>query len=177
MMGPERLAAQRLQLRRPTASDAAAIYAAYASDPEVTRYLSWTRHTSLAHTRAFLEFSGSEWRRWPAGPYLIESAAGEVLGSTGFAFETAERAATGYVLRRSAWGKGYATEALGVVVRAAPELGVRRLYALCHPQHTASVRVLEKCAFGREGILRAYAEFPNERPGELQDVLCYSRIF
>ena len=39
---------------------------------------------------------------------------------------------------------------------------------------TASARVLEKCDFAREGVLRGYAEFPNLAPVEPQDVLCYA---
>jgi RimJ/RimL family protein N-acetyltransferase len=36
--------------------------------------------------------------------------------------------------------------------------------------------VLEKCGFACEGTLRRYAEFPNLRPGEPLDVLCYSIV-
>ncbi len=178
MNGPERIETARLVLRKPRARDAHAMFTRYASDPEVTRFLSWARHRSVEDTRAFLEFSDAEWRRWPAGPYLIESrAGGQLLGSTGLAFETPFRAATGYVLARDAWGAGYATEALGGMVDLARGLGLRRLYALCHPDHAASWRVLEKCGFLREGVLRRYAEFPNLRPGEPEDCLCYGQVF
>ncbi len=175
--GPERIETARLVLRRPHPTDADAIFARYAGDPEVTRFLSWPTHRSLDDTLAFLEFSDAEWARWPAGPYLIESRAdGLLLGSTGLAFETAYRAATGYVLARDAWGMGYATEALGAMVALARGLGVRRLYALCHPDHAASWRVLEKCGFLREGVLRRYAEFPSLRPGQPEDSLCYAQV-
>jgi ribosomal-protein-alanine N-acetyltransferase len=175
MTAPERVTTDRLLLRRPVPADAETVFSAYSNDPEVTRYLSWPRHTTMAQTKAFLEFSDAEWDRWPAGPYLIESREGILVGGTGFSFETPQRAGTGYVLARSSWGKGYATEALGAVVGIAQELGIQRLYALCHTEHVASCRVLEKCAFIREGILRAFAEFPNDRPGQLQDVVCYSQ--
>jgi RimJ/RimL family protein N-acetyltransferase len=65
----------------------------------------------------------------PAGPNLIESREDILIGSTGFSFETPQRAATGYVLARSSRRAGYATEALEVVVRAAQELGIQRLDA------------------------------------------------
>ena len=166
----------RLVLRRPTAADASAIYARYSSDHEVTRYLGWPRHNVIDDTRAFIQFSDAEWQIWPAGPYLIEARdTGALLGSTGFGFETPERAATGYVLARDSWGRGYATEALHAIVAIAANVAVRRLYALCHPDHVASRRVLEKCGFACEATLRQHAEFPNLRPGERSDVLCYSR--
>jgi RimJ/RimL family protein N-acetyltransferase len=56
----------------------------------------------------------------------------------------------------------------------AARLGVTRLYALCHPDHRASSRVLEKCGFVLEGTLAAYAEFPNLKPGVRDTVLCYA---
>ena len=71
------------------ASDATAIFARYASDAEVTRWVGWPRHTAIADTEGFLGFSEAEWARWPAGPYLIERRAdGVLVGSTGFGFET-----------------------------------------------------------------------------------------
>ena len=63
------------------------------------------------------------------------------------------------------------------MVTIAPGLGIRRLYALCHADHRASARVLEKCDFTREGRLRQYAAFPNLGSGAICDVLCYARIF
>jgi RimJ/RimL family protein N-acetyltransferase len=97
-----------------------------------------------------------------------------MLGSTGLGFETPQQAATGYVLARDAWGAGYATEALAAMRDLATRLAVDRLYALCHPEHRASARVLEKCGFLLEGTLRAYTEFPNLAPGVPADVRCYA---
>jgi RimJ/RimL family protein N-acetyltransferase len=177
MRAPERVETTRLLLRKPVAADAEAVFARYASDPEVTRFLSWARHRSLDATRAFLEFSEAEWARWPAGPYLVESREdGALLGGTGFGFETPFRASTGYVLAKDAWGRGYATEALRAMMSLARDIGIRRLYALCHPDHATSWRVLEKCGFCREGILRRHSEFPNLSPGEPCDALCYAWV-
>ena len=172
----ERVETERLVLRRPTAADAEAIFSRYASDPEVTRFLSWPRHRTIEQTRAFLAFSERQWDRWPAGPFLIEAREGSaLLGGTGLAFEARDRASTGYVLARDAWGLGYATEALRAMVALATGLGVHRLYALCHPDHVASRRVLEKCGFAEQARRRRHCEFPNLRPGRPADVLCYAR--
>jgi RimJ/RimL family protein N-acetyltransferase len=75
----------RLVLRKPRLADAPAIFERYASDPEVTRFLSWPRHSTVADTRTFIEFSDAEWTRWPAGPYLVESRDGVLLGGAGLA--------------------------------------------------------------------------------------------
>jgi ribosomal-protein-alanine N-acetyltransferase len=175
---PDRLETERLLLRRPSLADADSVFSRYASDPEVTRFLGWPTHRTIEDTRAFLDFAEAAWRRWSAGPYLIESRdEGRLIGSTGLGFETPFRTATGYVLARDSWGRGYATEALGAMVALAGTLDVRRLYALCHPEHLPSQRVLDKCGFQREGLLRLHSEFPNLLPGQACDVLCYVRLF
>jgi len=176
MAAPERVETDRLVLRRPTRADVDAIFTRYASDPEVTRFLSWPRHTVIDHTVTFLEFSDLHWQQWPAGPYLVESrSTGAVLGGTGLGFETQDRASTGYVLARDAWGYGYATEALRAMIPIAAAVGVQYVYALCHPEHDRSRRVLQKCGFKRETLPPRYSEFPNLRPGEPIEVLCYAR--
>jgi len=47
---------RRLRLRLPEREDAAGI-AAYASDPDVCRYVSWPRHRSLADAESFLTYT------------------------------------------------------------------------------------------------------------------------
>jgi len=158
----ETLTTDRLFLRRPTAADAQAMFERYAGDPEVTRYLGWFTHQSVVDTEAFLAFSDAEWERWPAGPFLVFLRSdGRLVGSTGLGFESLHRASTGYVLARDAWGQGYATEMARVMVELASALGVERLQAVCHHEHGASRRVLEKAGFAYEGILAAHTVFPN----------------
>src|SRR6202049_3269845 len=151
MNAPDHLTTARLLLRRPLRSDAELIFSRYASDSEVTKFLGWRRHTSIEDTQSFLNFSDKEWERWPAGPYLIENKEdGRLLGSTGFTFEAHDRAMTVYVLAREAWGFCYATEALSAITRLGDALEIGELFALCHRDHRASHRVLEKCGFVRQ---------------------------
>ena len=175
---PERIETDRLVLRRPRLADAAAIFARYASDPEVTRWVGWPRHTAVEQTEGFLGFAADEWVRWPAGPYLIERREDALLiGSTGFGFESPWAAMTGYVLAKDAWGQGYATESLRAIVELAPGLGVRRLFAYCHAGHAASAHVLDKGGFTREGILARHTIFPNSGDPEPASVLLYARTW
>jgi RimJ/RimL family protein N-acetyltransferase len=175
MKAPDEIETARLLLRRPAMSDAAAIFAAYAADPEVTRFLGWPRHRSVHDTRQFLRFSAHEWERWPAGPYLILTRGdGTLIGSTGLGFQSRDVAVTGYVLARPAWGRGYATEALAAMVDLARALGVVRLFALCHPDHRPSQHVLEKCGFVLEPAAARAVEFPNLTAEQQQAALCYA---
>ena len=175
----ERIETERLLLRRPRQSDAQAIYSGYASDHEVTRYLSWPRHRSVADTLAFLSMSDDEWQRWPAGPYLVLSRdngkPGILLGSTGLFYKSPARAVTGYVFGREAWGHGYATESLQAMVEIARVTGVERLEAICHAEHAPSAHVLEKCGFNREEVRREHFAFPNLKPQKKSDVFSYVR--
>ncbi len=174
MTAPVQIGTARLTLRQPRMDDALAIFERYASVAEVTRYLGWPRHETVEDTRAFLQFSAEQWARWPAGPYVILSRAdGQLLGSTGLGFQTSQEAVTGYVLAKDAWGRGYATEALAAMIEVAGRMGVIRLDALCHPEHGASRRVLEKNGFARDDPPTRRAEVPNLAPGVQQDALGY----
>ena len=173
MNAPPIVETPRLVLAAPVAADAAAIFGRYASDADVTKYLGWPTHRTVADTQGFLAFSAVQWEQEGAGPYLIWSRAdGQLLGSTGLGLEPGGQAITGYVLAADAWGKGFATETLTAMVDVATDIGVRRLYALCHPQHRPSQRVLEKCGFERDNSWNRPMAFPNLEPG-MQDVLCY----
>jgi len=173
---PEHIDTKRLSLRRPSATDAEAIFERYAGDERVGEFLAWPIHRSLDDTRQFLAFADAEWLMWPAGPFLIYRQ-DLLIGSTGLAFESTSLASTGYVLAKDAWGSGYATEAVLGMKTLAAELGLKRLYAGVHPNHRPSARVLEKAGFRNDGVARACAEFPNQAPGELQDVRLYAVDF
>jgi [ribosomal protein S5]-alanine N-acetyltransferase len=176
MRAPPIVETPRLVLSAPAVTDAEEVFRRYASDSAVTKYLGWPTHRTVEDTQGFLAFSAIQWEREGAGPYLIWARAdGQLLGSTGLGLEPGEQAITGYVLATDAWGQGYATEALSAMVEVATDIGVRQLYALCHPQHRASWRVLEKCGFARDGKWDRQLEFPNIAAGVRQDVLCYRR--
>ena len=74
------------------------------------------------------------------------------------------------------WGRGLATEAAVAMTRLADDLGMIRLHALCHPDNTASARVLAKAGFLREGVLRPHTCFPNIGLEEPQDVEIWARV-
>jgi RimJ/RimL family protein N-acetyltransferase len=170
----ESLTTSRLVLRRPRGPDAGAIFA-YASDPAVTRFMSFHTHSSLEDTLAFLAGADEGWAARTDMPFVIERQ-GMVIGSTGLHCEAPHRFATGYVLRRDCWGFGYATEALRAMLELAFSLrDTRRVYALCEQSHLASARVMEKAGMSREGVLRAHSVLPN-LASEPRDMLCYARV-
>lgn len=77
------------------------------------------------------------------GVFLKET--GELIGRAGFK-EGVFPLEAGYVIKRSHWGKGYATEVLKeLVLYAQEELDCKEVYAVIDERNTASLRVAEKC--------------------------------
>ncbi len=69
----------------------------------------------------------------------------------------------GYFLKKSAWGKGYATEACSRLLKFAfEETQLKEVVAITAPNNTASKNVLKKSGLIAEGMRRAYAA---QRPG------------
>jgi len=61
------------------------------------------------------------------------------------------------------------------MVELATQLKVRRLYALCHLDHRASLHVLEKCGFRNEGVQRQNTGFPNLSIRAPAEVLVFAK--
>ena len=169
----EEIETERLVLRRPRVSDEPAVFSRYASDPEVTRYMSFPTHRSLDDTHAYVQWSDDCWARWPrAGPMLVFARDGvTLLGGAGIVNQSDTLAQIGYLLARDAWGRGYASEALLASIEVARAAGVRRLEAGVHVEHHASRRVLEKAGFSHEGMRSGL--FPNLPPDVTRDAALY----
>ena len=99
---------------------------------------------------------------------------GEACGGIGIELHTdVERvsAEIGYWLGEPVWGRGIATEALIAVTREAfSRFDLTRLYAVPFADHVASVRVLEKAGYVREGHLRQSAI----KDGTIRDQLLFA---
>jgi RimJ/RimL family protein N-acetyltransferase/catechol 2,3-dioxygenase-like lactoylglutathione lyase family enzyme len=149
---PDELHTERLRLRPPVPGDADAIFAHYATDPQVTRFLPWAPHADVAVTRAFLDTLLAARARGERWPWVLERRAdGRLLGMIELRREGA-RAHFGYVLERASWGQGLMSEAVRAVVewcQSQPE--IERVSALVYPDNDASARVLERCGLRCEG--------------------------
>ena len=144
------LETDRLVLRRFSLADVDNLVNLDA-DPDVMRYVTGGIPTSREEIQdeflpAFLDY----YQRYEGYGFwaAIEKATGEFLGW--FHFRPAPDAAPGevelgYRLRKSAWGKGYATEGSRALIRKGfTELGVQRVVAGAMAVNQASRRVMEK---------------------------------
>ncbi len=174
---PEEFETENHYLRRSSVEDAVAIFAAYATDGTVTKYLAWRPHRDVSETAAFLDATAADWDRGKRYAVLAfhRDRPGDPLGMfdarpTGFAVTY------GYVLRSSAWGHGTASEIMRwMVEHALSHPAIFRTEALCDVENPASARVLEKVGMSREGLLRRYLFHPNISD-EPRDCLVYSRV-
>jgi RimJ/RimL family protein N-acetyltransferase len=92
------------------------------------------------------------------------------------AFETqAGTAGIGYWVLARARRRGLATSAVRLLTRwAIAEAGLRRIEALVEPGNRASLRVLERSSFRREGLLRDFLDIGDT--GRRADAYVYSLI-
>jgi ribosomal-protein-alanine N-acetyltransferase len=137
----------RLCLRPFTAADYDAIHAVYA-DPDVMRYVGHGAHRTPSETaRALRGYADSLATRGYGFVAVVERSSGVVVGDAGL-HPLAGRGPDielGYTLARSAWGRGYGTEAARALRdHAFATLGVPRVMAQVEPANDASRRVLEK---------------------------------
>ena len=147
----------RLLLRKVAMRDARD-FNAYASDPEVARYVLWTAHRDLADTRNAIRCMRQQYRLGlPASYAVVRKDMGRMIGTIGFTAWDPQRRCleVGYSLAQSCWGQGYAAEALAVLIRQSFRvMRVHRVEAFHDVDNPASGRVMAKCGMQKEGVLR-----------------------
>jgi RimJ/RimL family protein N-acetyltransferase len=144
------LQTERLLLRRFTADDVDNLVDLDA-DPDVMRFVTGGVPTSRDEIESdFLPAFLGYYERYEGYGFwaVVEKGTGEFLGW--FHFRPRPDAPPGevelgYRLRKSAWGKGYATEGSRALIRKGfTELGVQRVVAETMAVNQASRRVMEK---------------------------------
>ncbi|MBV8928549.1 MAG: GNAT family N-acetyltransferase [Mycobacteriaceae bacterium] len=167
------LTGQRVLLRPPRLDDAEALFERIASDPEVTRYLSWIPHPDVTETRRVISelFNVGYERTW-----LVEiRESREVVGLCGWRRPVSHAVELGYCLARRWWGRGIMSEVLALLLDALQrDPAVFRVWAVCHVDNTRSARLLERAGLSLEGRLTRYGVFPNLGP-EPRDTLLFAK--
>ena len=114
-----------------------------------------------------------EARKRPGMMSLAIVVDGEAVGCIGLSDIEGHKAGVGYWLAEEHWGRGIMTRALKLTTRhALGEMGLRRLYAEVFLFNRASMRVLEKAGYKREGVLRKEVE----KDGRLYDMALYAKV-
>lgn len=174
-IGMRELETERLLLRRVRAEDAAVMFENWASDAQVTKYLTWSPHENPEATQALLsvwekEYTRGDCYRWG----LEEKATGELIGMLDVVRTEPEieSAIIGYCLSRKRWNQGLMTEAVSAVNRyLLQQAGFNRVEAYHHVDNAASGKVMLKSGMIYEGIRRQGAK---DKKANYCDVAVYA---
>ena len=151
------LAGRAVRLRQPRESDVPALLAIF-GDAETLRYWSHGPLADLAAARTYYDgiVSGLADRtlfQWAITAPDTDRLVGTV---TLVDWDRANRRCEiGFILHPSAWGRGLASDAARTVIRWAREhMGLHRVEADVEPPNAASLKLLERLGFEREGHFR-----------------------
>jgi ribosomal-protein-alanine N-acetyltransferase len=128
------------------------------SDPAVLRYRSRT-YMSPDMTREFLHQAQQSVQDDPREFYayaIVRADTGEWLGQCGLTVLVANTSAfVWYSLLPKYWGQGYMTEAVQALSYAgATEFKLDQIFAECHPENQASIRVMQKAGLQYQGNIQ-----------------------
>ena len=161
--GTQRLETERLVLRRFTTEDAVAMYQNWASDDEVTKYLTWRTHPSLEVSQSVIQtwvdsYTDKDYYQWaivykdePIGSIAVVEKKDEI-----------SMVHIGYCIGKRWWNQGITSEALKAVMDFFFDVvGAKRIEARHDPRNSYSGQVMKKCGMKYEGTLRG-ADWNNQ---------------
>lgn len=148
------LETSRFLLREWRVEDIEDVYE-YAKNPNVGPNAGWKPHESREETQAIIERFRQQDDTWA----IVEKATGKVIGSVGLHRDekrnTPRVRMIGYALSESYWGQGIMVEVVKKVMAYGFDEMQLKLISSGHSAfNVRSKRVLEKCGFKFEGIIR-----------------------
>ncbi|HVJ87746.1 MAG TPA: GNAT family protein [Caulifigura sp.] len=151
------LTAPRIVLRAFADADLPAMFDIY-SDPETMAYFSITPIREMNQAAGILVHARQSFASRQVFPWAVADRwSGNLIGSCALLRPdwTNGRAEIGFVLNRSQWGRGLATEAVGrMLAHVFDEWNLRRLEADVDPRNARCRKLLERFGFREEGLLR-----------------------
>jgi len=157
--GTQTIETARLILRRAIREDAEPMFRNWASDPEVTKFLTWPAHSDIAVSEMVIGSWLQEYEKDSYYQWMIElKEIGEPIGSISAVRQREDvgEAEIGYCIGRNWWHMGIMTEALNAVIRYFfTEVGMDRIAARHDPNNPNSGGVMRKCGMKYEGTNRA----------------------
>lgn len=158
-LGTQYLETDRLILRRFVMADANAMFANWASDPEVTKYLMWPTHSSPAVSEHVLRewvanYSQENYYQWAI---VLKENGADPIGDISVVHldDQTRMAHVGYCIGRKWWHQGITSEAMQCVIDFLfDRVGMQRVESRHDPRNPHSGGVMKKCGMAYEGTLR-----------------------
>ena len=141
------LETDRLRLRPFRLDDAEAMFSRWASDDEVTKYLTWPTHTDVEQTRALLARWVAEYEQPERLNFAIElkEEGDRLIGGIDVVRYDEGMPVIGYNLSRAYWGRGIMTEACRRVLDYLFSQGFEAVKIDAIVENAGSNRVIQKC--------------------------------
>ena len=157
--GTQTIETSRLILRRAVREDAEPMFRNWASDPEVTKFLTWPTHDSVTVSEMVIgswlqEYEKENDYQW----MIVLKELDEPIGSISVVRQNdrIEEAEIGYCIGSRWWHRGIVPEALTAVIKYLfEEVGMNRVSARHDPNNPNSGRVMRKCGMKYEGTTHA----------------------
>ena len=157
--GTKTIETERLILRPFRESDVEPMFRNWASDPEVTKFLTWPVHESVTVSKHVVEAWMNDYKDSRNYQWAIElKEIHEPIGSISAVKmdDSTESATVGYCIGRDWWGLGITAEALKeVITYFFREVGMNCVNACHDPRNPNSGKVMKKCGMTYEGTWRA----------------------
>ena len=156
--GTIRLETDRLILRPFKIEDAEEVFNNWASDDEVTKYLTWPTHSSVEMSRSYMEFCINGYNEKNVYQWGMElKNSHELIGNISVVkiIDEIDSVELGWVIGRKWWGNGYTAEAAERLLEFFfTEVSVNRICAGHDIDNPNSGRVMQKIGMKYEGTLR-----------------------
>lgn len=152
------LETDRLILRPFKIEDAEEFFNNWASDDEVTKYLTWPTHSSVEMSRSYMEFCINGYNEKNVYQWGMElKNSHELIGNISVVkiIDEIDSVELGWVIGRKWWGNGYTAEAAERLLEFFfTEVSVNRICAGHDIDNPNSGHVMQKIGMKYEGTLR-----------------------
>lgn len=157
--GTQTIETARLILRSAVKEDAEPMFRNWASDPEVTKFLTWPTYENVETAYKILdqwaiEYEKPNFYQW----MIVPKDLGEPIGSISVVRQNDQvaEAEIGYYIGSRWWHRGIMSETLAAVIEYLfIEVGMNRVAARHDPNNPHSGGVMRKCGMIYEGTHRA----------------------
>ena len=141
---------ERLILREPRITDVDDMYNNWASDPEVTKYLTWNYHKDKEETKTILQRWVNEIDDPKVHRFVITLKEDQKAVGSIDVVDYDEKDGSpeiGYCISRKLWNKGYMTETAKAFIDYLFKKGFKKVHIGAYVENIASNRVIQKCGF------------------------------
>lgn len=155
-LGTKIIILNRIYLRKFTLNDFNDVFE-YASNENITRYLTWNPHKNINETKDYLSNIASKYDKDTYRWAICLNENNKLIGSIDIVRldKEKEEAEIGYVLNEKYHNKGYMSEAFnGVLDYLFKEVNLKKIKACYQLGNIASQKVMEKCGLKKEHLIQ-----------------------